>query len=545
MRKTTKRRRDPAAEAVAEPGGGVGSSILRNLGAAAGGAVAGFGWLPPHSPMLVVVGLAAVLYAGKRAGGPKGLATASFGGAIVYYAIANRPLVSAVSWGGWGADGGPTMGSPAWWLLNSLWMMLTVACSLFAIAAITLTARFAARRASLRIVLLATTWVAIAEWLRSVLLWRFEWGFLGLALAEVPALRQWSSVGGILLLSAGLVAASAVLVELATAESRRRLTIGAGALVAAPVVWLGGVALEPSVGPQAPEVRVAAFQFAPPVPPAGETTLGVSADWMAALPRVVERGYRLIVLPESISSHAVQLDGVPAAKLGADRQVSADSWRLALDPLLRDTDTFIALGVEGAEAGTTYNTTTLWNRDGLVGWQHKVRLVPFAEYLPAGWGFLGSQALTYYEAGDRFRPIAAGPLQIGAFICQEVQHSAAARELARRGANLLISGGNDGVFADRRVAQVHHSMARIRATEVGRFLVRAMKNGVTSIVSPSGETVGQSPSEDAALIGGTVSLRSASTLYARFGAWPLLVCAVVLLAVSRRSSAGDHGSPAR
>ena len=254
---------------------------------------------------------------------------------------------------------------------------------------------------------------------------------------------------------------------------------------------MGGAALEPAVDKGTRSVQVAAFQFAPPVPPVGTSPLGVSADWFSALPEVVERGYRLIVLPESVSSHAVQLDGVPAANLGAGRQVPADAWKRALAPLLPSSDTFIALGVEGAERGEPITRprfgTTVVSSDGNTRstWFHS----PNTSRLDGDSSTL--QALTYYQAGKQYLPIDAGPFRIGSFIRQEVQHAGAARELTRRGANILITGGNDGVFADRRVAEVHHSMARIRATEVRRFIVRAMKDGVTSIAPAARSSVGR------------------------------------------------------
>jgi|GEM_PF-2459491 len=543
MGKTTPASTDSATARTASGTGRFGRSPLlwRGFVSLVGGAVAALGWLPPHSPALLVLGVATILWV-TQPDGDRGLEWTSAGvvglvGSIAFFAISNRPLVSAVGWGGWGSESGTTLGSASWWLLNGLWIILSAWCALFWSAAFALYARCDVRRPWLRVLWFASVWVGVAEWLRSISHWKFEWGFLGLGLADVSSLRQWSSIGGILLLSTLIAAASALLVELARKGSRK-LPLAAGAVVAGVVIWFGGDALKPTVDKTDSQLRVAAFQFAPSVPPAGETPLGVSPDWFGALPSVVERNYRLIVLPESISSHAVQLDGTSASSLGSKRQVSADAWQRALEPLLPTPDRYIALGVEGVEAGDTFNTTTVWSRDGLVGWQHKVYLVPFAEYLPRGWGFLGSQALTYYRPGPRYEPVEAGAFRLGNFICQEVQHGGTSRKLARNGANLLITGGNDGVFADRRVAELHHSWARIRATEVDRFLVRSMKNGITSIIGPDGEVVGRSPGEGPALVGDSVTLRTAQTLWTRLGSWPLLLaalgCLFVQAATARR-----------
>ncbi len=513
---------------------------LRILVAGVGGTITATGWLPPHSPVLTLFGVAAILYACRNAPEWKGAAFVGFVGSVVFFVISNRPLVSAYGWGGWGYDGEAVVWSFGWWLLNSLWVLISLWCALFWTAALTFYWRFRVESTWIRVVGAAIVWAGVAEWLRSVSHWGFEWGFLGLTLVDVSALRQWSSVGSVLLLSSLVFGAGALLVELLTTKPRQRLAVAGSGLLAGVIVWLGGSALEPSTDKEAPSFKVAAFQFAPPVPAAGTAALGLSPAWFSALPQVVDRGYRLIVLPESISSLAVQLDGISAANLGKNRQVHADRWTQALAPLLPNPDTFIAVGLEGVERGDIYNSTSIWNKEGLAGWQHKVNLVPFAEYLPHGWGFIDSQALTHYQAGKQYQPINAGPFRIGSFICQEVQHADTARELIKSGANILITGGNDGVFADRRVAQIHHSMARIRTTEVGRFMVRAMKNGITSILSPSGEVIGRSPAQGPALVGATVSLASNRTLWTWIGVWPFLLGTLgflgVLARISRRTN---------
>ena len=244
----------------------------------------------------------------------------------------------------------------------------------------------------------------------------------------------------VFLLSSLVVGGSALLVEMATARAKQRLAVAGASLIAAASFWLAGSALETRAGESdETEVRVAAFQFAPVVPPAGSTALGLSSDWFSALRQILDRAPRLIVLPETIASHAVQLDGISATKLGAGRQASAELWTQALIPLLQGSDAFLVIGLEGVERGVTHNSTTVWGERGLVGWQHKVRLVPFAEYLPWGWSFLGSQSLTHYRPGERYLPIDAGKFRIGSFICQEVQHAGTVRELARRGARCALA----------------------------------------------------------------------------------------------------------
>ena len=491
------------------------------VAAGLGGFVAAVGWLPPHRPLLLIAGLVVIFIAVDRSGSRRWAVTVAFLGSATFFAIANFPLASAHTWGGWVESEAGAVRPTSWWLMHGLWLLITLWCSLFWTSALMVYRWTRDLSVWLRVLVTAFGWVFLAEWLRSLSHWGFEWGFVGFALADSGRLRPWASVGGVLLLGAVLVAAAVVVTEALRARGRQRIVVAAFGVVVGAMLWGAGSLLGPGTETDATSRRVAAFQFSPGVPAAGTAPLGVAPDWFRAIPGIAERGYDLIVLPESISSQAVQLDGTSASHLGAARQVAANDWQQALAPLFESRpDLLLALGVEGVEAGESYNTTLLWGQEGLLGWQHKVFLVPFSEYLPRGWGFLRSQALTYYRAGSEYRTIATDPLRIGSFICQEVQHASTMRALVRDGANLLISGGNDGVFADRRVALIHHSMAQVRAAEAGRYLVRAMKSGVTSIIGPDGEVLGRSPGEGSTLVGDDVELLTGLTLWARLGPWP-------------------------
>lgn len=497
---------------------GTASVLARALVAGIGGAVAAMGWLPIHLPIVLIGGLALVFYLCHQAKTAKEVSIVGFLGALVFFIAINRSLVSAYGWGGWSDAGGMSVGSASWWLLNGLWLLASVWEALFWVVVFFVYWKLRAEAVWVRVLATASAWIGIAEWLRSLSHWDFEWGFLGVALADVAALRQWASIFGVLFLSGMMVSASLLIVEFVNGKLRSRLVLAGVGLGMASVLWFGGERIAPRVDARAVLHDVAAFQFSPPVPPAGTTLLGISDLWLTSLPQIVAKNYELIVLPESISSQAIELDSVAAPRLAPKRQVVIDKWEQVFASILQKyPQTFIAMGTETVEQGKVFNTTSVWGKGGLLGRQHKIHLVPFAEYLPGGWGFMGTQAVTYYEQGKAYLPIKAGDFQIGSFICQEVQQADTARSLVRNGANILVSGGNDGVFADHRVAQIHHSMAKIRATETGRYLVRAMKSGISSIIAPDGEVLGVSPGSGAALVSNKVALLKKENLWVRMG----------------------------
>lgn len=120
---------------------------------------------------------------------------------------------------------------------------------------------------------------------------------------------------------------------------------------------------------------------------------------------------------------------------------------------------------------------------------------------------------------------------LGGFICQEVLFPSLIRQSVLEGATILVSGGNDGVFANPAVAQVHADAAQIRAVETGRYLVRAMKTGISAIIDPQGREQARSRSSEPALLLGMISPHQGMTPYVRFGDWLLWVAGLVIAGI--------------
>ena len=165
---------------------------------------------------------------------------------------------------------------------------------------------------------------------------------------------------------------------------------------------------------------------------------------------------------------------------------------------------------------------------------YKVHLVPFGEYLPLR-DWLAS-ALSFlpvpqsdFSSGDPDQPLleAAGH-PVGASICYEV---AFGEELIRTlpEAAFLVNISNDAWFGDSLAPHQHLEMARMRARETERYLLRATNTGISAIIDADGRIVAHSPQFEMATVTHTVQPRSGATPYVTFGNWPVVVFATVLL----------------
>jgi apolipoprotein N-acyltransferase len=100
-------------------------------------------------------------------------------------------------------------------------------------------------------------------------------------------------------------------------------------------------------------------------------------------------------------------------------------------------------------------------------------------------------------------------------------------------ATMLVNVSNDAWFGDSIAPHQHLDIARIRAAEVGRYLLRATNTGISAIIDPSGRVVAQSPQFEPHLLEGAVQGFTGSTPYARWGNFAVVLIALIVLAAQR------------
>ena len=179
---------------------------------------------------------------------------------------------------------------------------------------------------------------------------------------------------------------------------------------------------------------------------------------------------------------------------------------------------------------------------------YKQHLVPFGEYLPFDKWLrpvleLMKIPMSDFSSGASKKPVihAAGET-IGVSICYEdvfgEEVIAALPE-----ATILINISNDAWFGDSIAPHQHLQMARMRALETGRYMLRSTNTGVSAIINEKGVITASSPQFVPHVTSDNAKTFEGLTPYARFGNSPVIVTAFLVLLISffrfRRLSAAD------
>ena len=189
---------------------------------------------------------------------------------------------------------------------------------------------------------------------------------------------------------------------------------------------------------------------------------------------------------------------------------------------------FNTISFEAGDRMRPRNSSVTLDRDGSkLSEYSKIHLVPFGEFVP--WPFNHFVEKITLEAG-MFRPgerIAVARVDgrgVGTFICYESVYARSIRKFTAAGAELLVNISNDSWYGRSAAREQHLQVARMRAVENGRWILRATNDGVTSAIGPSGEVEASLPSYVQDAIDVPFEYRAAETAFVRYGEWLWWLC---------------------
>ena len=340
----------------------------------------------------------------------------------------------------------------------------------------------------------------------------FTWTLLGnaapdFALPQVARLAPWTGVyGPSFVFAAGNAAAALALIQ------RRAKSLAALAPLL-PLVFL----------PALPE-RGAGAQKARLVQPAVHPDALQSGAWNAR--RGTEHLARMLALSTNYARGEK-----PALLVWPEYPVAAfyfddPASQAFMQRVAREADAhfiFNTVTFQQGDRNRPQNSSAVISPDGrLLARYSKIHLVPFGEFVP--WPFHYFVEKITMQAG-MFQPgteVVAASVEgrgVGVFICYESVFASAIRKFTAAGAQVLVNISNDSWYGRSAARGQHLLIARMRAIENGRWILRATNDGVTAAIDPAGRLRARLPSYEQGALTVGFDYETALTGYARWGEW--------------------------
>lgn len=370
---------------------------------------------------------------------------------------------------------------------------------------------------------------ALSEWIRGWAFSGFPW--LSLGYSQVDSwLSGWSAVLGVYGVSWLAMLTSVLLVA--------GVRYGRGwrwcAVLALGAVWIGGLGLS--------QVRWAEADGDPVAVALVQGNVPLDRKWAAdQRPEILNRYLTLsnqledrdlVVWPESALPYFIH-------------EVDDRIWR----SMRRHPADFV-LGMleqrtDGRDVRAYNSVVAITERDPQI--YRKSHLVPFGEYLPLkplfGW------VIDYLEIpmsdfnaweGPKQGPLRAAGTRLGITVCYE---DAFPEETARPlpDAGVLVNVSEDAWFGDSLAPHQRIQMARMRALETARPMLRAANTGVSAVIDHRARVTAESSQFVATVVKGSVQPMKGSTPFVRWGNTGVVVVSGLLIALSLVAGARRSG----
>ncbi len=367
------------------------------------------------------------------------------------------------------------------------------------------------------LVLMPACWV-LCEWLRGVVLSGFPWLYLGYGTIDTP-LAVLAPFGGVLAGSWAAAIGGTALVMLVTGPGHDRLAGLAAILAGVFLVLVLG--RSEWVTPAGQPIRVTVIQNNVPLnekwsPNAVKSIVG---EYLAASRDAPAAD--LLIWPEA--ALPLYLDEIHNDDLMQLRRFPAD----------------VLLGVlerrQIKDKIVQYNSALgLGDRDMLY---RKQQLVPFGEYLPFrglfGWvlNYLQIPMSDFTAWPDIQLPMPLAGQKVAVSICYEDAFPAVIRR-SLPAATVLVNLSEDAWFGNSLAPHQRLQMARMRALESARPLIRASNNGLSALILADGRVLKSAPQFQQHVLHGLVDPMTGETPFVRFGSLPVLVFALLVVVLA-------------
>ncbi|VAW54973.1 Apolipoprotein N-acyltransferase / Copper homeostasis protein CutE [hydrothermal vent metagenome] len=377
--------------------------------------------------------------------------------------------------------------------------------------------RFLPNNTVLRLMLFyPASWV-IFEWLQGYVMTGFAWMQLGYTQIDFP-LSGFSPVFGNHAVGGFIAVCAGALALLFKQNRQLNYKLAATALLPVIILWGVGIILKPIswTDKYGEPIKVSIIQG----------NIAQENKWKPQMKQPTMKLYRELSLAQQDADLIVWPEtAVP------------DYWyrvvpyvqQLRAEMKQRETDLLLGIFVKN-DSGRFLNSVLSVNGDVY----NKRHLVPLGEFIPLRFlieffnKFVKIPMSDIASGSDDQPLLTAAGIPLGLSICFE---EAFARDVIRDlpEAKLLVNVSNDAWFEDSIEPAQHHAIARMRALEAGRYMVRSTNTGITSFIGPHGEVIKKLPQFEVGVLKSEVQPLSGATPFVRWGDWLIVGLSSLLL----------------
>ena len=417
----------------------------------------------------------------------------------------------------------------------SLMLMLCVYLSLFPTLAVYLTARFSKNR-QLNLWLLPSFWL-ICEFLRSVFLTGFPWLSIGYSQIDSP-LATFAPLIGEVGITSLIIFINICIVKIAYSIKEKKLTTIKTPIIIILFIGLINVILINLnwVKPNGISPKIALVQGNIPQ----SIKWAPEQEWPTMLKYLdltrINYDADIIVWPES---------AIPAMEATVQDYLATVNKSALLNNNAIITgiinynydskeyfNSLITLGKKQTDdqQGYYYNHSNRYSKNHLlpIG-----EFVPFQEWLRPLAPFF-NLPMSSFSRGDYVQNnLIANDIYLLPLLCFEIAfpHQLAAN--LTKQTNLILTVSNDAWFGDSHGPHQHMEIARMRALEFGRPLIRATNNGITAIIDHKGKFIARIPQFEERVLKASVPLVIGETPYSQWPKGILILMIIIPLIIIR------------
>lgn len=155
--------------------------------------------------------------------------------------------------------------------------------------------------------------------------------------------------------------------------------------------------------------------------------------------------------------------------------------------------------------------------------------VPFEDFLRPIAPYFNLPMSSFHRGDEVQENIKSGLTTFAPALCYEVAFPELLRKNVHNDTGMLLTLSNDAWFGGSIGPDQHLEIARMRAIELARPILRSTNNGVTAIYDDQGNELGRLPSNKEGVLRNEVQPAFGLTPYQRFGSLPLYLYSLIIL----------------